>query len=392
MLDRVTVRVRGLMLERLIDRAVAQGARISRAERTGGRELTVVTTASGAAAIEALAEKHGLEAERLAEQGWPRIRRRLADRAPLLVGLVLVLIALQLLSARIWLIDVVALDDSRASRASAARALHDLGVVPGASSASLDPDALALSIQLAAPDLRYAGVRLRGVRLTVEVAAADVPPGVQDPNAARDLVALRDGVVVSVNARVGTAAVKPGDTVRAGQTLIRGEERTAGGLTRGVRAEGEAIARVWYEGRSSEPLSAVELRDTGRWSVSAELRLLDWTIELSRGERYATKREVREILPLVGLIAPLQVRRVVAFEQQAVELPADLARAQAIAAERGRSLALSLVEEGGQPVDEWVTYEQADGYLTARVVIEARIDIAADRAEYIDYIRRAEFE
>lgn len=64
------------------------------------------------------------------------------------------------------------------------------------------------------------------------------------------MVAARDGIVDSIRTKAGTALVQPGDVVRKGQILIRGEERTGSGV-RAVSARGVVMgARVGRGGGS----------------------------------------------------------------------------------------------------------------------------------------------
>jgi hypothetical protein len=63
-----------------------------------------------------------------------------------------------------------------------------------------------------------------------------------------------------------------------------------------------------------------------------------------------------------------------------------------LAAGKARELALTSVEPGAQPSDEWMTFEEENGYVIARAVIEARMNIAVDRETYIGYLRQTEFE
>ena len=108
------------------------------------------------------------------------------------------------------------------------------------------------------------GAHLRGVRLLVEAVPEVSAPAVYDVDAARDLVSDRDGIVLSAEARSGALCVQPGDAVRRGQLLIRGEEQATKEETRPIAALGEVIVRAWFTGEAALPLARRRSRYTGR--------------------------------------------------------------------------------------------------------------------------------
>ena len=71
------------------------------------------------------------------------------------------------------------------------------------------------------------------------------PPEVANNDGSGDVVASSDGLIQRVTTYAGTPVVKAGDFVKAGQTLIRGEERGKDGTVQSVKARGEVIARQW---------------------------------------------------------------------------------------------------------------------------------------------------
>jgi hypothetical protein len=99
-----------------------------------------------------------------------------------------------------------------------------MGIRPGISRRI---DAGLIAQQLLAEDHRYSyvGAKLQGVRLLVEAVPEAPAPALYDVDAPRDLVCAMDGIVVSAVVRSGALCVKPGDAVRRGQVLIRGEEQ-----------------------------------------------------------------------------------------------------------------------------------------------------------------------
>ena len=117
-------------------------------------------------------------------------------------------------------------------------------------------------------------------------------------------MAACDGVIVSVNAQSGVAAVKSGDTVRRGDVLIRGEERVSAEEVRGVAARGEVIARTWAEAEAEVSTVRLERVYTGRDSTKSVLRLLSWQFPLSPAEPFPSARRRWSSCPSAGCICP----------------------------------------------------------------------------------------
>ncbi|HHX75650.1 MAG TPA: sporulation protein YqfD, partial [Firmicutes bacterium] len=153
----------------------------------------------------------------------------------------------------------------------------EAGAYRGLLKERLDTDAVANRMLIAEPKLEWVGLQLEGTRLIIKVVEAKQPElELQGP---ADLVAAKDGLVTDVLVIMGEARVKPGDTVRRGQVLIEGVlrpetpwgEPSAGKEPIPVRARGEVIARVWYEGYGEASLiDTIHVR-TGK-------RISSWTL------------------------------------------------------------------------------------------------------------------
>ena len=379
----VRLRVEGLMLERLIQRAVSEGAHFRSIRRDDPRAIILDADPESAKILIALCERFSLPCRILSRRGRDAMLRRLKRRGTLLAGALTFVAILSLFFSRIWLIDVALTGD----RSSDVRALEDalasLNITPGMAKSAIDPSALEDALAAASPDFSFVGVEIQGVRLLVEASPAVPAPPLYELTSGRDLVARCDGVVESVSVLSGVACVKPGDTVVRGQTLIRGDDRVTKEINRSIAALGTVVARTWYEGTASASLTYPEQIRTGRSSQSSELRLMNFAWRLSEGENYLSQDSEEEFLPIGGLFLPLQIRRTTLYETHTRTLEADtdaLKRQLALLAfsEAGLKLAQSQ-PEGMEIADRWIEYTRDAGVLTARAVYEMQTDIAVSR-------------
>lgn len=380
----ITVQVRCLTPERLIDRATAQGARFDSVRLEDGNTLVVCCDDASSRRLLALCRRFNIDARVTRRRGGSAVRHYAKRRATLAAGIACALILSALFLTRLWIVDIDFSGENAAlgDRAALSEALRGLGIRPGI---SRDIDAALLSQRLQAEDRRYSyvGVRLQGVRLLVEAVPETPAPTLYDVDAARDLVCARDGIVVSAVARSGKLCVKPGDAVRRGQVLIRGEEQASGEETRPIAALGEVVVRSWFTGEACLPLKEVRSVDTGRRASGARLTALglEWPI-IPAGD-YPSQRTEREYLPIGGLFLPLEIERFTHVEtrRQASEIPLDALRqrAGALALADART-ALRLTGPARCSQDrEWVDYESTGGLLHARAVIEIQSDAATTR-------------
>lgn len=380
----VRLRVEGLMLERLAARALGEGARFRRIERDGPRAMIFEADPASARILSDLCERFSLPCRVLSRRGWDAVRRRLKRRATLIAAAAACVAVVLAFSSRVWRIDIELTGSRNASVSALRQALSDLGVRPGVARSRVDPSLIQDALAAASPDFSFVGVRLQGVRLLVEASPAVPAPETYKVDGGRDLVAQCDGVILSVNIQAGEAAVKPGDTVMRGQVLIRGDELVTKEETRSIAALGTVVARTWYEGTASLPLTRAEATLTGRCSQSAFLRMMDFAWPLTEGESYPHQRVQTERLPVGGLFLPLEIVRTTAWETQerTVQNDEGALRAQ-LAALAWADARLHLTQthsDGCEIADRWIEYTpDGEGNLQARAVYETHTDIAVTR-------------
>lgn len=383
MMDAVQIRVRCALPERLVNRALEQGVRFIEIAPEGRSVLRVTARGRDAKRFLALCERFSIPAEVLSRRGGSAFSRWIRRRWTVGVGLALGILMTWLCLGRLWVVDIRFTGDAagRGDPAEIRALLDTLGVRPGVSN-HLDTAGLSPALAARAEDVSYVGARVEGVRLFVEVAPEVEAPEVYDVEAPRDLYAHQSGIVTAVNVEAGTACVKPGDAVRAGQLLIRGEEKVSKEETRPIAALGQVTIRAWFEGDAEGSLHRAVERETGRRSVSAALSTPWLEIPIASGAGFASQTEETEILPIGGLYAPVCLRRVTARETEAASEAVDPALLEArLAALATADARAALGREGPanyEIVRAWTRCDRAgeDG-LRVRAVCEILTDAAA---------------
>lgn len=385
------LRVEGAYPERLLQRCLTRGARFARVRRSGSRTLILDTDARSAEIVLALCKRYGLNHRVLRHGGLSALLRGMRNRWTLVLGLILCAALCWGFLSRIWIIDVAFTGSMPGSEATLRRCIAEEGVRPGMAASAVDAERLQKRLLAEAGDYSFIGVRVQGIRLLVE-ASPEVPaPQLYEIGRARDLVAKQDGVVESVTVHSGEASVRPGDTVRMGQTLIRGEEERSKEETNPVAALGEVIARCWYEGSAQAPLEKRVFTPTGRSESECRLELMGFSLSLTECEGYPSEKPETQILPVVGLFLPLEVVRTTHIEVEERREAVDEAALEVTLAALARAEIQSKLTADGIDYElaaAWEDVSRADGMLRVRAVYEIFTDIAASRDELSEEVNR----
>lgn len=368
--------VEGLNLERYLRAAADSGIPLKGARRFG-RTLTGVAAEEHMAALEALARQGGWLFTHLEAVGanrlWERLRRRWPLAALLALALAGVCVALQW----VWTVEVL----DAGSYAGDVRAyLTEAGVRPFVWKSSVDTAALRGALEWRYPKVAWVEVGWRGTALCVRLMEGTPKGNTVDWHGSRDVVASRDGVIVSVVPVAGTARCKPGDVVRKGQVLIAGEERDGAETVRPVSARGTVMARVWDGATVRVSLREKQTEYTGKKLLRQTVRSPWFDLWGMEEDTFAQADIHAEELPLGGLFFPLWVRREECLEARITTQMRDLDEAKAEAGLAALRALARHVGYGEVFVDKWVDYCMIeDEILEASAVGERRIDIGQAR-------------
>lgn len=351
-LMKTAFQVQGLNLERLMNLLQKENLPLWRLRRVDSRTLTGVCRARDAERIQSLCGEKGWRYVPRGKVGLAAMLERLRRRPGLVIGAVLAVVLLCIATRFVWLTRI---QGAGPYRADIAQYLRENGLGPGVPIRQVDARDLETRLTLRYPKIAWFRVYVSGMTLVVDVTQGR--PGETPPSAAPgDLVACRDGVVKEIRVYAGTAAVKPGDVVRRGQVLIRGQERGRDESITPVRAEGVVLARCWKQVIVETPLLTTRDMETGRETTVHRLESpwLCWPSQLETPE-YLQWNTYISTQPLGGCFFPLW-RKTVTYREVSLEYAMpdqqQLLRETRLAAEKRLREAL----RGYEIIDKWEDY------------------------------------
>ena len=352
----VQFHAKGLGMEKLLNAARQQGISFSRVKREKSRSLLLRCSPKDYAAFRALAEEKGFEVSQAQPMGWLRLEKRLGKRIGLWAG---ALIALGLLIWALGYVWEVRVENAGAYLGEVRSFLEEQGVRPGIRRSAVSLSELRDSLAWRLPKVKWVRTEWEGVSLVVRLEEGVPPPETVSIEGAGDVVAAADGLIHRVTTYAGTPLVKAGDFVKAGQTLIRGEERGKDNEVHPVQARGEVIARQWVIVNVRMPVTETVSEPTGRTAVRRVIETPFFAWRREEEPDYLTSDISREVLPLGGAWLPVRLARETISEVSLREAPRDLEEVKREGA-KAAVFGLNQAIMKDETVDKWINFSMIE--------------------------------
>lgn len=364
--------LKGLNLERFINTMQREGIPLLSVRRTGSRTLVCECRSADLPAIAAIVQEKGwrmLHAHPIRLSAlWAFLKRR----PGLPIGCLLALSLVMTLSQFVWRIEI---HNAGAYHAEINAYLTQSGAKPGRLRRTLDASAVERALTYRYPEIAWFHVYVSNMTLVVDVSHGAAMPSLPS-DVPSDIIASRGGVVDSIRVHAGTALVKPGDTVKKGQLLIRGEERREDGSTEAVCAEGAVLARCWHTETVRMPLWEIRSRETGKETIETRIQTPFFAFPSAwEPPAYLAYNAYLETLPLAGAFFPVTFEKMVYRECAMEYAPRDSAEVRREALEAA-SKVLKNKLQSYEIIDKWADYCMIEGdTLAASVTAEWLMDI-----------------
>lgn len=301
------VEAEGGFPERLLNRMAQQGIRVW-GVRLRDEQLRFYCFARDYRALRRCARHACVRMRVTRKRGLPFIVNRYRHHKGLLVGAAVYAAVLLLLSPRIWAIDVVGCSEEVAQQVLEQTA--DMGVVIGARMADIDIKGIEITGLSRLPMLAWITVNPSGSVARVEVTVREPTPSILDLSQPSNIVAVRDGRVMSMRVVSGQKCVMVGEGVSAGAVLISGLVESEDVGVRLYRSYGEVWAETARQITVTVPLSYERAIVAGAAVLRPTVTFLGWQLPLYADmpltESYRTS-ERAHFLTSNGLRLPLGV-------------------------------------------------------------------------------------
>lgn len=296
--------IQGLGIERLLDGLQKEDIRLFGVRRVKAHSAVFSVALGQAEKALETASRLGFSVTELPDSGLTRRLSMAKKQWLLFIAAFAAFLGLITLMQYVWEVRIT---NAGVYRGEVARYLEEQDIRPGVRKADIDTQALCDGLLYRLPQVAWVRAEIEGMRLNVTlVPGVPAPELISDADAPGDLVAAHDGIIQQISVFSGTAAVKPGDTVRAGDVLIQGKEKSDyGGAYHEVAARGQVKARVWL--RAEAAVSATETVSIPTGRITAQCVLCcPWASYCREpGPDYLTADVEKRVVPLGGAWFPL---------------------------------------------------------------------------------------
>lgn len=380
----VTVQAEGVFTERFLNICTHRGLDIWNIRHCGRERLNIDMSISAFKALRPICKRTQTSVKIIKRHGAPFFIHRYRRRKAAVCGIAAALLILWYTSGHIMGITI--LGNNRITEDVLLENLARSGVALGKTTDNIDPQKIRNRMMIDLDDLAWIGINVSGSRVYVEVVERLEKEQGVDMTKPCNLIALKDGVIDSIEARNGQTVVKPDSGVRAGDVLVSGIMDAGGQGIRYVHSYGEVYAKTRYTLSREYPLEYDEKINTGEKTKRYTVKVLDRSLPLfwSKNEPYPicsreqTEKEYR--LP-VSSLPSLYVTTETYFKQYTEHRKRSASEALNTATEELEKELRDTLDEGIEQVEREVSSTLTErGTLEVEVTLVCRENIAAESA------------
>ncbi len=274
----VKAEIKGGRLERFINIIINKKIYIWDVIKKSDGTVEFYVSKKGYDKINDIAQEHNIICEKKQEYGFLYFMKNIKRRWMFAVFVPVSLCILFLFSSVIWSVEITKAD--YVSEKEIRAALKELGLSEGKLKYNIDYKNAANVLLTKFDELIWANVELEGTKLVVTLQPRKKAPEFIDKDTPCNLVAKKDGYIISVTAENGEKIVKPGDTVIKGQTLVSGIVQSMRVGARYVHSLGEVKAKTWTEKIKEQKLYKYDKIYTGETKKYTEADIFSFKIPI----------------------------------------------------------------------------------------------------------------
>lgn len=358
------ISVEGYYIERFINICKAKKITIWNLKRNKDVQLYLNVGIGEFKDICRIAKKTQCKAKIKSKKGFPFLLHKYKKRKIFLVLLLIMIILIGLSSNFVWNVDIV--EENNNELENIAQDIENAGLKTGVLKNKVNTKEIINKIRLERNDIAWMGIELKGTNAIVKLVKAQEKPDIIDENEYCSIVSDKAGIITKINAQSGTANVKVGDTIKAGDTLINGwmEGKFTG--VRYVHAKGEIEAKIWYTKSKKILYDTTEKRETGKIENKYAIKINNFVINLSKKlskfEIYDTINAESKFRIFSDFYLPISIMKTTNKEQEEITKKYNLEEAKSIGIEELQKQLDEEIENKEKIVNKNINiYEKEDG-------------------------------
>lgn len=266
----IIIEIQSLIPEKFLNLLWKNNVKVKKVKRTSLTSMIMEVPLCDYKIIEEMARRTKTKVKILQRKGIAFFILKARRKLTLFGGILLFIGIIYFLSTFIWGIDITT--DKDLTPYEIRQQLGQLGIKPGISKKDIDVNNLEENISRNNDEIMWIRARIEGSRLKITVAERQSPPQIVKDDTPCDLVASKAGQVVRVYTEAGTPVVKPGDVIKAGQLLVKGEQGKEGSIYQ-VHAKGNIIARTFYEDTEEVAITGTRKKRTGKYTENYYIQI-----------------------------------------------------------------------------------------------------------------------
>lgn len=291
----------------------------------------------------------------------------LKRRISLVIGGILFFMVIYVMSNFIWSIQIDT--KNNISPFEIRQQLNEIGIKPGLKKTDLNVYEIERKMENLNDQIMWIRTRIEGSTLKLVIEEKINPPSLEENENPNEVVAKMDGEIQRVYTYSGNAAVKPGDIVKKGDTLILGVQGREG-FEREVKPKGTVIANTFYEKDMEVQINGDKLTRSGNKKNEMYLNVFGKKIYLKKVlDRYKYYDKIEENNGCFN--------KTIYFEKKPEKVNEDKDKAVNEASRKLEQSLSKTLSNDSKIIDKKITIDKIDeNNIMVRVLFTVQQDIA----------------
>lgn len=313
----VRIQVEGYYIERFINICTNRKILIWNLKRKKGVQLFLNIGIKDFKKLTDISRKTNCKVRIKNKKGLPFLLYRYKKRKIFVIFLLIILIMIFISSRYIWNVDIIVQDNQIIENIE--EDLQKLGLRQGIKKNKIDKEKIINEIRLHRKDISWIGLDIKGTNVKVKIVKSKEQPEIISNKDYCDIIAKKAGTISKITAQNGTAVVSVGDTVEAGDILIKGIMEGKYTEARKVHSLGIVEAEIIYSKTKEVYFEQEIYNKTGKKENKYEISINNKNLNLyknnSKFDLYCSEINQNKIKISNNFYLPISITKITNFEQ-----------------------------------------------------------------------------